>query len=91
MSRKLNRSMLKVQYLRFCEAWTNERRYQDYLKAQGKDLPEGHAPLGKKPAFSMWLDAVKNKKIAAQAGEAPPAVVEAQESEKKVEVVNTEW
>ena len=80
--------MLKRQYAKFCEAWTNERRYQDYLHAMGKPLPEGHNALGKKPTFNMWLKAVKNKKIAKDVTEPPPSDTV---NEKKVEVTDSEW
>jgi hypothetical protein len=82
-NRKLTREAAKKQYERFCEAWRNEKRFQQEKLSMGQSLPEGSLPLGKRPTFSMWLTAVKNK--AAQAP--PPAPTET----KQAEVVDPEW
>lgn len=109
MSRSINRSMLKSQYARFCKAWDNEKRYQQYSLTNGdaviktsevknpdgtyvKQIVEGESVrnlLGRKPTFAMWLQAVKNKKIAADVHAAPPPQDGA--DPKKVEVEETDW
>jgi hypothetical protein len=91
VSNQIKRSMLKAQYARFVEAWNNERRYQQYLLESGQPLPAGHNKLGKKPTFSMWMAAVKNRKIAVDVNAPPPAVAEAKNDEKQVEVTDKEW
>jgi len=45
--------------------------------------------LSKKPTFAMWMQAVKNKKIAANVHEALP--VPEGEDPKKVQVKETDW
>ena len=35
MSRGMSRSILKAQYARFCEAWTNEKMYQQFTINNG--------------------------------------------------------
>ena len=87
MSKATSRSMLKAQYERFKEAWNNEKTFQKYLLESGKELPEGHNKLTKKPTFAMWLQAVKNKKLSADVSQPPPT----DSDEKKVEVTDTEW
>jgi len=88
---KLERSVLKAQYTRFCEAWQNEKRFQRYLLDKGQPLPEGHSELSKKPTFAMWLQAVKNKRLAADVTKPPPEVAEKQQDEKRIEVTDAEW
>lgn len=90
MSANIKRSMLKAQYAKFVEAWTNEKRYQQYLLASGQKLPDGHNQLGKKPTFSMWMTAVRNRKIAVDVTKPPPSD-EVVMDEKKVEVTEKEW
>ncbi len=81
--------MLKKQYERFCQAWQNEKRYQQFILASGQQLEEGHQPLGRKPTFQMWLQAVNNKKISAEVHQPPPMAEE--QNEKAVEVQDTDW
>jgi len=109
--RATSRSMLKAQYTRFTEAWSNEKRYQQYsldnldasiqiseqknpdgtyvkqiVDAKGEDVKN---LLGRKPTFAMWLQAVKNKKIAADVHKQLP--VEEKADPKKVQVEETDW
>ena len=91
MSKATSRSMLRAQYTRFCEAWINEKMYQKYLLDKGEKVPEGHNLLTKKPTFNMWMQAVKNKKLAADVSKPPPEAEEKQQTEKQVEVVDKEW
>jgi hypothetical protein len=77
----LKRSMLKAQYEKFCRAWQDEKLFQKIYLADGKPLPEGTHPLGKKPTFKMWVKAMENQKQMAL--QAPP--------EKAVEVKDTSW
>ena len=81
MSRQLQRSMLKAQYAKFCEAWQNEKLYQRVYLETHEKLPEGTNTLGRKPTFKMWVKAIENQKQAAL--QAPP--------EKAVEVKDTSW
>lgn len=105
VNRKMQRSTLKAEYARFCEAWNNEKMYQRILIADGAKIETVDGPkrddgyptaiqvikngdthlalLGKKPTFSMWLNAKKNKRSLAD--------VEKSMSEKQVEVTNKEW
>ena len=87
MSVATDRSMLKRQYERFCQAWRAEKRFQEFTLAQGEPLPQGQNKLGKKPTFKMWLQAVKNKKIAHDVQAQLPKA----EGTGKVEVTDTEW
>lgn len=61
MNRKMNRTILRKQYDKFCDAWKNEKMYQRIATENGGQLPEGQQLLGKKPTFSMWMTAVKNQ------------------------------
>lgn len=108
MSRSLNRSILKKQYERFCQAWNNEKRYQQYALTTGKaeiktsdmkgedgryvqQIVEGDEVrnlLGRKPTFAMWLNAVNNKKIAADVHKQP--IAEGSDP-KKVNVEDADW
>ena len=54
-------------------------------------MPEGHSELSKKPTFAMWLQAVKNKRLAADVTKPPPEVAEKQQDEKRIEVTDAEW
>ena len=83
------REQLRRQYERFVVAWQNERRYQQFLITEGQPLEEGHQRLGRKPTFRMWMEAVRNKRIAARVGEMPPVAPE--QDPKRVEVTDTEW
>jgi len=83
------RTVLKQQYQRFLEAWANEKRYQQYiLEEQGK-LPEGVYPLGRKPTFGMWMNAIRNKKITPTSHEPGPS--QAAQEEKSVQVQESSW
>lgn len=86
--RKMKRNGLRLQYARFCDAWNNEKRYQQYLIETGQPLEEGHAELGRKPTFNMWLQAMKNKRVDPASG-AP--VAEGAPDPKKVEVGKVDW
>jgi len=87
MSAANKRSLLKRQYERFLEAWANEKRYQKYILQERGALPDGVQPLGRKPTFNMWVQAIRNKKITPTSHE--PALP-AQE-EKSVQVDETAW
>ncbi len=88
LKRKIQRNQLRLQYARFSDAWSNEKRYQQYLLANGEKLEVGHQELGRKPTFAMWLQAAKNKQLDAKTGVVVPQ--EAQDP-KRVEVEKTDW
>ena len=81
---KMQRASLRVAYDRFCQAWRNERRYQEHLLATGQELEEGHAKLGRKPTFAMWMAAVEQRQVQA-------ALAEKGIDPKRVVVKDTEW
>ncbi len=81
MSRRLDRSIQKKRYEAFCQAWRDEKLYQQITLDAGKRLPEGMQVLGRKPTFKMWMSAMENQRQ--QALQAPP--------EKAVEVKDTGW
>lgn len=96
MLRKMRREKLRKQYEHFSKSWQMEKRYQqstitedgatvtrdggqDFLKEPNTDpVPL----LGKKPTFSMWMTAVKNKRV---------ALAEKLRSIGKIDVDETEW
>lgn len=86
MNRQLRRAALKEQYRKFCEAWKNEKRYQNAVIVGGSDLPEGVHKLGRKPTFAMWLAAHENQRMARKEAEAGTS-----SDPKRVEVTDTEW
>jgi hypothetical protein len=81
MSVVSSRSMMKVKYEKFCQAWRDEKLYQQVHERSGTPLPEGVQKLGRKPTFKMWMAAMANQR-AAQAKVLP---------EKAVEVKDTSW
>lgn len=81
MSRKLDRSILKKKYEKFCRAWQDEKTYQRVMAAAGSKLPDGMETLGRKPTFKMWLRAYETQMAAAL--QVPP--------EKAVEVEDPSW
>ena len=81
MSRKIERSMLRKQYDDFCRAWNSEKMIQRIIESDGKELPDGHAKLGKKPTFKMWLDAKRSGAFEQSA----------QQEDKSVQVGDTAW
>ena len=83
MSSKLNRSVLRAKYDRFCVAWNNEKRYQQFLLSSGQELEEGHTRLGHKPTFKQWMLAMENQAV--------QRAFAAQQEAKQVPVENTEW
>lgn len=98
--RSTQRSILRAEYERFCEAWKNEKAYQRILVEDGTahvvetESPEGQRTrelrtgkgampmLGRKPTFSQWLVARKQKTTQQPTQERP---------DSKVEVTDTEW
>ena len=90
VQRQMERMKLKQQYAKFTKAWQNEKRYQQYRLTAGEELEKGHYMLGRKPTFTMWLDAVKNKQINA-AGGTPPPLSEGVSDPKQVVVTDEDW
>ena len=83
IDRKLQRAELRTKYERFCAAWKNEKRFQEYTLADGGKIPEGQFQLGRKPTFQMWKAAYDNKQL-----ERP---VDPETKPTAVEVTDTEW
>jgi hypothetical protein len=81
MSRQLQRSILKTKYAAFCKAWHDEKLFQRITLESGRALSDGAPPLGRKPTFRMWAQAMKNQERAAL--QVLP--------EKAVEVKDTDW
>ena len=85
--RSLKRSELKAQYERFCAAWRNEKRFQEFTLSTGGVLEKGMNRLGRKPTFQMWKQALDSGAFRFRPTEAAEAVV----PDKSVPVESTSW